>query len=578
MLFYIVFFFFLMIRRPPRSTLFPYTTLFRSRRGPRDGRLLRTPPCARRSARRSPRAPRRLPCGIRVRRIRLRDAPPLVCHGWRVLYATGPSLSRSPLDRPPGPPPLSEGLLWNRLEVAYCGPTGEPAWKATDRASAGEGPLACPRQSLGPLVELWVGEQLCDRLHRDVLSVELRARAAHVLLVTDDPASEVDEDLWDVDLDRTHLIASPAKRRGVRQRVRSWVANADELGRQDRAYRARIDGVVGVSSGSLIDGTDVEARRAADAVQSLAPCLVSQHVGTPVVHEDQVEFSRPVTGIARDPGPERGVRVHPLRCRGAGEELHKHLEVPPGRDDFLYPHEGHEDRRQRRAHPAVALGLDDADSPRLGHSEVRARDTDLCSEELLAQVQAGRLRQVGRPVGEILRAKLLHKELPDLRPVLVDRGNQDMRARLPGELDDELREIRLESPDTLPLQVLVELCLVGSNGLDLDDLFCARLSYDPGDYAVGLLGITRPVDLASCARHGLFELQQVLVEVAQDALLEGASCLPEPFPVRHLFDGDGAFAADSLGGLAEVTSELRVGEALLRRLLERRSRARGECV
>src|SRR3712207_7199798 len=28
---YCMFFFFLMIRRPPRSTLFPYTTLFRSR-------------------------------------------------------------------------------------------------------------------------------------------------------------------------------------------------------------------------------------------------------------------------------------------------------------------------------------------------------------------------------------------------------------------------------------------------------------------------------------------------------------------------------------------------------------------
>src|SRR5437773_6668867 len=28
--------FFLMIRPPPRSTLFPYTTLFRSERGPRD--------------------------------------------------------------------------------------------------------------------------------------------------------------------------------------------------------------------------------------------------------------------------------------------------------------------------------------------------------------------------------------------------------------------------------------------------------------------------------------------------------------------------------------------------------------
>src|SRR3712207_7256634 len=33
-----MFFFFLMIRRPPRSTLFPYTTLFRSE--PPDGRLL----------------------------------------------------------------------------------------------------------------------------------------------------------------------------------------------------------------------------------------------------------------------------------------------------------------------------------------------------------------------------------------------------------------------------------------------------------------------------------------------------------------------------------------------------------
>src|SRR6266511_4611541 len=33
-IFFRSFFFFLMIRRPPRSTLFPYTTLFRSRRTP----------------------------------------------------------------------------------------------------------------------------------------------------------------------------------------------------------------------------------------------------------------------------------------------------------------------------------------------------------------------------------------------------------------------------------------------------------------------------------------------------------------------------------------------------------------
>src|SRR6266496_6523508 len=35
---FLFFFFFLMIRRPPRSTLFPYTTLFRSRREARHRR------------------------------------------------------------------------------------------------------------------------------------------------------------------------------------------------------------------------------------------------------------------------------------------------------------------------------------------------------------------------------------------------------------------------------------------------------------------------------------------------------------------------------------------------------------
>src|SRR5262245_64644982 len=50
---YLFSFFFLMIRRPPRSTLFPYTTLFRARRSP--SRPCRRPPCYPRP----PRSPRR---------------------------------------------------------------------------------------------------------------------------------------------------------------------------------------------------------------------------------------------------------------------------------------------------------------------------------------------------------------------------------------------------------------------------------------------------------------------------------------------------------------------------------------
>src|SRR3712207_8763987 len=64
-------FFFLMIRRPPRSTLFPYTTLFRSRRGrPRTargpGRARRPPARARGLARAWPgRARRATPAAAR---------------------------------------------------------------------------------------------------------------------------------------------------------------------------------------------------------------------------------------------------------------------------------------------------------------------------------------------------------------------------------------------------------------------------------------------------------------------------------------------------------------------------------
>src|SRR5438874_6375242 len=44
------FFFFLMIRRPPRSTLFPYTTLFRSRHGPGRQRPRRAGRCCPRTS------------------------------------------------------------------------------------------------------------------------------------------------------------------------------------------------------------------------------------------------------------------------------------------------------------------------------------------------------------------------------------------------------------------------------------------------------------------------------------------------------------------------------------------------
>src|SRR6266446_10274562 len=83
-------FFFLMIRRPPRSTLFPYTTLFRSGRA-REREELAMGPCR--------------PCRVRgVRRDRARRAEP-PCKGKPVRLCPRPTArcARLPPTAAPAP-------------------------------------------------------------------------------------------------------------------------------------------------------------------------------------------------------------------------------------------------------------------------------------------------------------------------------------------------------------------------------------------------------------------------------------------------------------------------------------------
>ena len=124
-----------------------------------------------------------------------------------------------------------------------------------------------------------------------------------------------------------------------------WLRDAAELRRQDRADRARVDRPVGLAAGPLVDRADVEAGRAADAAERLAPDRVRQHVGPAVVEQDRWNACGPSPGVT--PGPHRGVRVHPLRRRRARQQLEEDLEVAPGRDELLDPHD--RDQRPRAA-------------------------------------------------------------------------------------------------------------------------------------------------------------------------------------------------------------------------------------
>ncbi len=152
---------------------------------------------------------------------------------------------------------------------------------------------------------------------------------------------------------------------------------------------------------------------------------------------------------------------------------------------------------KRRAHPAVALGLDNDDGPCLGDGEVRTADSDFRIQELLAQIQARDLGQLVRLVGERSAGDRAQEEIADLGAVAVDRRDEDVRRPVAVELQDELGEIRLDRVDAARRERLVQLDLVGRQRLDLHDLGGAVGAGDVEDDRVRLGTVARPVHLAT---------------------------------------------------------------------------------
>ena len=278
---------------------------------------------------------------------------------------------------------------------------------------------------------IWLGSALLPAL---------AAFAVHVL------AAQVHQDVRDVDLHRAGVVAGAAQGRGVGQGVVLLRRDPGQQRGQDRADRSRVGGSVGVPAGAFVDGADVHAGAAADAVQRGAAHLVGQGGAASVVQQDQVDVLRPVVG--RDAGPQRGVRVHPLAGGGPREQLHEHFEVLPARQQLLDAHDGDERFRQRQAHAPVAFGFDDGEGPGVGEGEVRAGHGHLGAEELAAQVCPGGRGEAGRLVGQ-LRIHALHfaqEDVPDLAAVLVDGRDQDVAGLVVVQLDDQLGEVGLVTP------------------------------------------------------------------------------------------------------------------------------------
>ena len=60
---------------------------------------------------------------------------------------------------------------------------------------------------------------------------------------------------------------------------------------------------------------------------------------------------------------------------------------------------------------------------------------------------ASRLRELAWLVRQLGQPQLAPEEVADLDAVLVDRGDEDVRRLLAGELADQLRQVRLDDVD-----------------------------------------------------------------------------------------------------------------------------------
>ena len=256
--------------------------------------------------------------------------------------------------------------------------------------------------------------------------------------------------------------------------------------------------------------------------------------------------------------------------------MQEDLEVGPGGYEFLDAQDGDQHLRQRQAHPPVALGLQHDDRPGIGDGEVAAGHRDGGAQELLPQVQPGRLGQLRRGVADPVRCRpahlthLLDEDVADLRAVAVDRRYQDVRGQVVPELHDQLGEIGLPYVDALLGQRVVELDLLGGHRLDLDHLAGVVRLDDVGDDRVGLCRVDRPVHHAAGRGDPLLQLLQQFGQAGEDGVLDRRAGQPQVFPVGQLSDRAQSLVPDRHGGPGEVGPLLGIGERRPRGDRERR--------
>ncbi len=324
---------------------------------------------------------------------------------------------------------------------------------------------------------------------------------------------------------RAGVVARAAERRHERQLARALALHALQQRGQHRADRARVGRAVGLAAHAAPHRARVEAGAAADAVERLLQVRAEQG-RAPAVEDHQVQLLGAVglAGRAR-PGDQVDVAGRVVADRRHRQDLQDVRGLVPVAHHPLHPHHGDVDARQGGHQARVALVLDDADRPGLGHAEVDPRDADVRAREHLAQAACARGPPAPRGRSAAPSRSRPSKHLAHLLLVEVHRRGDDVARVLAGQLQDPLAEVGLDHPQPRLLDRLVELDLLRGHRLRLGHQGRPARRGEVGDVAAGRVGVGRAASpRPPAAVDPLLEAVEQLGQVADVA----AADLPRP--------------------------------------------------
>ena len=233
---------------------------------------------------------------------------------------------------------------------------------------------------------------------------------------------KVYKNLWNIDLYGTDFKASAAQRACKRQALSLF--ELLKLGRKNSSNRSRVHASVGVTTGLPVNRTHVLARAAANTLQRLATHLIRQNVRATIVQQNQMKVFWTVAFV--NSSPDRVVRIHALACSTARQKLQQHFKIFETGNDLVDTSDRNQSLWQRKAHPAIAFALYNADTAGFGNQKICAAHRRFNGEKFLAKKPASCVRKILGGIAEVRQVHLTLKNLPHLLPVLVQCWNNNV--------------------------------------------------------------------------------------------------------------------------------------------------------